>query len=143
MTTAEAIALANAEIITILNGAGLVQGETLMPSAITTSTVPLYWDVMAKGKLASEQETYLTWNIISVDPIGRSDNKIKMRLAFVSIDIFTRKVRSAKDIADLISEIEEKALGKGWSFELSMASGYETDLKTTHIAFDLTKKFTN
>jgi hypothetical protein len=137
------LALISSQMATILTGAGLTQGETLTQEALVTSTATLYWDIMAKGPVAGKKETYVTWNTISADPIAHTDNKVKMREAYVTLDIFTRKLRTASSISTLITSIETQVLANGWEMELSDPAQYEQDFRVTHISFDLSKKFTS
>jgi hypothetical protein len=140
MKLAHAIEISYQETKEIMIEAGLVIGETLHEAEINATSTVIAWDVKVKSSAGSMNETYLTYNLISVDQLAGADNKVKMRMVYVALDIFTRKNKGSKQITELIQKLEDASLEKGWQFELADVTDYDMESKLYHLSFELTKK---
>lgn len=139
MTTAGAYKTAQQEVLSILEGAGLIDGEKA--TASQASSKVLFWDTVLKTKEASDKQTYLVWELVSLNGRGKADNRICNREAYVVFDIFTKRSKTSKQVQVLIKSIEDKAIGAGWQFEYSGPAEYERETALYHISFNLFKIF--
>jgi len=137
MTTANAIAVSQNEIVEILTNAGLVDGEQATTQQVKNNI--LFWDSVLKSKVASDTQIYAIWSLVSTNKKSNADNMVNEREAFVAIDIFTRRQPSTATIQNLISEIENQALNKQWTFEFDGPVDYEIITAIYHLNFNLTK----
>lgn len=141
MNTSTAVKQAQAELIEILESAGLVDGEKATQQQQQNSATVLFWDTVLKSKSASDKQTYLVWTLVSTERKTRADDKVRAREAFGSYDIYTRRTKTSKQVQDLISSLDEEATEKGWQFEYNGPAEYERDTAIYHIAFNLYKIF--
>lgn len=139
MNTSTALKQAQAELIEILESAGLVDGEKATQQQQQNSATVLFWDTVLKSKSASDKQTYLVWTLVSTERKTRADDKVRAREAFGSYDIYTRRTKTSKQVQDLISSLDEEATEKGWLFEYNGPAEYERETAIYHIAFNLYK----
>ncbi|MCU7522505.1 MAG: hypothetical protein HF308_15365 [Ignavibacteria bacterium] len=138
MKTSDAIKLINAQIPQILTAAKLTDGE--MVSDLKGASGIMFWANTVKNADASVKETYVTWKIISTDPASFADDDVRTRNGFVTVDVFTRKSVTSKNIQDLMVDLETACRVDGWRFELNTVI-YEPENDLNHLAFDLSKIF--
>jgi hypothetical protein len=140
MRVSQAIAKTNQEIKEVLCHAGLLIGETLTLQDIEIAENVIAWEVQIKTKQASAKDIYLLWNIISVDALAGADDEDKFRLAYVAIDLYSRKPKSHKVVEGLLSAIDDSAHEMKWRLEISNPADYDDENRMYHLSFELTKK---
>lgn len=140
MNTVNAIKICQADIITILTGAGAINGLSATTAQKGDDTKILYWESDLKGALEAKRPLYLVWYLISVDPLNNAEDTIKNRLGYITLDLFTRHPAGHKKVVDLIALLEAEAVENGWSFEFKGPSYYETETNITKMQFDLLKR---
>lgn len=141
MNTATAMKLAQDEIIAMLESAGLTDGEKATQSQSNSSAAVLFWDTPLKSKGASDKQSYVVWTLVSTDKKTSADDLVRAREAFASYDVYTRRAKTSKQVRELISSLDEKAIEKGWQFEYNGPSEYERETAIHHITFNLYKIF--
>jgi hypothetical protein len=85
MKLAHAIEISYQETKEIMIEAGLVIGEILHEAEINATSTVIARDVKVKSSAGSMKETYVTYHLISADPIASADNQTKIRMAYGSI----------------------------------------------------------
>lgn len=128
------------EIPKILNIAKLIEGESLDTDQVKKCNDTLFWHKHLPNEAAAEKPTFITWNLISTDAIGRADNNVAARIIYVAIDLFTKKPERDAKITRLLSSIEEAMVDEGWSFEQVAAATYDNETQLTNISYSATKK---
>ena len=112
--THEAIDATIEAVKAILAGASLLDGLSLTPEQIKSTTTPIFWFINTKSKDASEKETYVTYYISGLPPIQYGDGVPVVRKASVIVEIFTRRMR----VTQLTEDLNNAFLNVGWTFEL-------------------------
>jgi hypothetical protein len=124
----------------ILKDAKLIEGESLDTDQVKKSNDTLFWHKQLPNEAAAEKPTFITWNLISTDAIGRADNNVAVRIIYVAIDLFTKKPERDAKITRILGDIEEAMADEGWSFEQVAASTYDKETQLTDISYSATKK---
>lgn len=107
MTVMEAFLAAEGSIISVLKKAGLVEGLSLTPTELESSSALLFWETHLTSKKASEKKYYATFNILSCNGTVYGDGSIISRTAIVSLNVFSRN----KDVS--ILQIIARAIAGG------------------------------
>ena len=110
MTVIEARAIAMTEIPQILAKAKLTEGNTLDGDEVVKTKKILFWNKRVSSEIASSKNTFVIWNVIGADAIGRADNKIARRNVYVSIDIYTKMSDLDERVQNLLEKIEGQLL---------------------------------
>ena len=141
MNTATAMTRAQTEIIQMLEGAELIDGEKATEQQKQNTSVVLFWDTVLKSKAASDKQTYVVWTLVSTDKKTHADDNVRAREAFAAYDIYTRRTKTSKQVQELISALDNQASENGWQFEYNGPAEFERETAIYHIAFNLYKIF--
>src|SRR5690606_25317028 len=78
--------------------AGLKDGSALTDEEIKVTKDVLFWRVVVANTDAAKKETYVTYNIMSAEPVNYQDGKPRSYEVTAFVNVFTRK----EDINDLL-----------------------------------------
>ena len=131
----------NKEVISILEEAGLRNGDLLDDDEFKSlgKEVP-FWNLLAERKEAAALPLNVIWQVVGIDPIGKADDKVSIRRAYVGIDIYaTNKVRK-QDLIALIDKIDEKFIENNWDFEKASFDSVNNEGGKTLYRYEAIKK---
>lgn len=140
MRTSEIRAIALKEIPEVLLKAKLIEGDTLDADQVKSLKTPAFWSRRVNSTVASSKITFVTWDLIAVDPIGYADNQAAIRRPYVSIEIFTRSSILDEKVQKLLERIDRAMLEKGWDFEMVAAPSWDSDNNLNQLSYQATKK---
>ena len=99
----------------LLNNAGLVKGFGLTAEELKNEPKLTYWRNFATTKGANEKDSYLVWNIESINPMIYGDGSIKYTDFSLKIMLFTRNYLINKEM----EAIEEEAINRSYEFNFN------------------------
>ena len=119
----------------LLIDAGLKDGSALTDEEVKSAKDVLFWRVVVVNTDAAKKETYVTYNIMSAEPVNYQDGKPRSYEVTAFVNVFTRK----EDINDLLVAINTAAETHNWSFDLREALSYNPQLAFYAHTFELRK----
>lgn len=88
---------------------------------------------------ATKGINYFIYDISSLPNVLFADDISYAKEVYVIMNLYTRKTPESKEIKDLVSNLEDELIALGYSFELSTATYYNSEIKTWCLSFESRK----
>lgn len=98
-----------------LTDAGFIDGISLTNEQVKNESTPLFWFMQVTTKAGSEKPRYITYEIISVDPLANGDGDTILRRGIAEINFYSRD----KNIDAMIDSANNKFVADLFNFEYS------------------------
>ena len=110
ITTVQTLIEVKEAISNILTQAGFADGAIRF-----VNDKPMFWFINVVDKGASEKDTYLTYNIVSISSVSFGEGKPNVKQATIEVALFSRD----KNVDNYLTNLNNAFEMHGWMFELN------------------------
>ena len=140
MNAVKALRKVQDDVVSILKKAKLTDGSLLDDDEIKKKSKRVMFWYRQAPTTASSKEILVIWATPSIDPVGYGDNRVAVRSAYVSIDIYSKNGETDESTLDVIDKIATEFENEGWKFEKVALDSIDYVDKLTQIRYQATKK---